>query len=85
MRRNIAGSVIYRTKFAERSVYYILMTWLAARFPKAGAAEYLDRALRYSLMDPSLVSLDMSAAYLTGFDKSKVLFLAKRTVWNRFM
>ena len=80
MRRYIAGSVIYRTKFAERSVYYTLMTWPAARFPKAGAAEYLDRALRYSLMDPTFVSLDMSAAYLTDFDKRKAFFLTTRTV-----
>jgi len=45
MRRHIAGGVIYHTKFAERSIYYVLMTWLAARFPKAGAAEYLEAAL----------------------------------------
>jgi hypothetical protein len=81
MRRHIAaGGVIYRTKFAERSECYVLMTWLAARFPKAGAAECLETALRYSLMNPSFVFLDMSAAYLTGFDKSKVLFLTTRTV-----
>jgi hypothetical protein len=80
MRRHIAGGVIYRNKFAERSVYYVLMAWPAAVFPKAGAAEYLDAALRYSLMDPSFVFLDMSAAYLTKFDMSNVLFLIKRTV-----
>jgi hypothetical protein len=79
MRYHIARGVTYRTKFAERSIYYVLMTWLAARFPKAGAAEYLVAALRYSLMDTSFVFLDMSAAYLTGFDKGKVLFLTTQT------
>jgi hypothetical protein len=57
-----------------RAIYYVLMTWLAARFPKAEAAEYLVAALRSSLLDLSFVFLHMSATYLTGFEKSKVLF-----------
>ena len=48
MRRHIAGGVIYSAKFAERSIYYVLMTWLAARLPKARVAEYLEAELRYS-------------------------------------